>query len=70
MFRGCNGSGFLGSGTQLSHAVSLTDMPELSSVQIQDCSYCKISIQLGQYSQKLLVEVEAFVLSRLTGVHL
>ena len=56
---GCNGSGFVGDSSELSHTICLTDMPRLNVVRVKDCSHCKVVIQLGQSSQKLRVDMDS-----------
>ena len=39
--------------------ITLTDVPRLSLLQIQDCSHCKVVVQLGQFDRFLRIEVLA-----------
>jgi len=55
--RSCRGTGFLGASSDLSHVVALSDVPRLALLQIQDCSHCKIVVQLGQHDRLLCIEV-------------
>ena len=41
--------------------VTLTDVPRLALLQIQDCSHCKVVVQLGQFDRLLRIEVLAMI---------
>ena len=49
----------MGSSSDLSHVITLTDVPRLALLQIQDCSHCKVVVQLGQFDRLLRIEVLA-----------
>eukprot|EP00802_Teleaulax_amphioxeia_P012932 Tamp_12978.p1 GENE.Tamp_12978~~Tamp_12978.p1 ORF type:complete len:270 (+),score=28.29 Tamp_12978:692-1501(+) len=58
VIRSCRGTGFLGASSDLSHVVALSDVPRLALLQIQDCSHCKIVVQLGQHDRLLCIELQ------------